>query len=240
MTFKLFSVHAPACSTPCVLPDRSRVVSVVLLTAFSLFALSFSPSSAAACSCMIQSIEDARRSSSAIFEGRVDRVSVADQPAGDSSDTVVLSLEVVRSFQGASHEHVELRTAGKSAACGATLEQGKSYLVYASAHEGDDKLWVSLCSRTKPIEQAGEDLTALGMGVTPFDPGPGSEQKMPPSGPVTAGPSARNAHGGCASCTIGAVSDAEKPASRSLAALAGLFLLIGYRITCRRRSEPPL
>jgi hypothetical protein len=140
-------------------------------------------------------------------------------------------FQVVRSFKGPSSESIEIRTAHSSAACGYGVEEGKSYLVYASEESG--ALHTGLCSRTRLASEASEDITALGLGVTPFDPGAGSEQAAPPSAPA-----AEPKKGGCASCSIGARPVNEHPgtAQRSLGALALLVLGAAYRVTCRRRS----
>ena len=52
----------------------------------------------------------------------------------------------------------------RGTACGYGFEPAKSYLVYASATDG--ALSTNLCSRTRPMAQAAEDLAVLGMGAT--------------------------------------------------------------------------
>src|SRR5690606_22193376 len=56
-------------------------------------------------------------------------------------------------------------TNSSSAACGYTFEKNTSYLVYARESEG--RLHVSLCSRTRPMAEAADDLVVLGAGATP-------------------------------------------------------------------------
>jgi hypothetical protein len=180
------------------------------------------PTTAAACSCMQQSQEDAAQNATAIFEGRVTRI---EDPTGEPK----VHFKVVRSWKGPSQEALTVSTPNNSAACGYGFEEGQSYLVYAS--ETDAVLSTSLCSRTQPIGSASEDITKLGLGVTPFDPGAGSDQPTPPSAP----PSAEPTKGGCASCTIGAHPNDERERG-SLAALALFMLGAVYRITSRRRS----
>ena len=57
-------------------------------------------------------------------------------------------------------------------ACGyGNFEVGEDFLVYAHQRDfpgvDDDTLFVSFCSRTTPIDRAGEDLLALGEGQAP-------------------------------------------------------------------------
>jgi hypothetical protein len=190
------------------------------------------PASAAACSCMQQSQEDAAQNATAIFEGRVSRI---EDPTGEPK----VHFKIVRSFKGPSQEALVVSTPNNSAACGYGFEEGQSYLVYAS--EQNAVLSTSLCSRTQPIASATEDLSKLGLGVTPFDPGPGSDQPTPTTTPTTSEP----AKGGCASCTVGARHDRrDHNASHEQRALTALGLLVLgllvssrlYRITSRRRS----
>ena len=55
---------------------------------------------------------------------------------------------------------VVIQTPSDSAMCGFGFEVGKSYLIYADMQKG--KLSTNLCSRTSTIEEAGEDVAALG------------------------------------------------------------------------------
>lgn len=200
-----------------------RALPALTLVAAALTLVEVQRGSAAACSCMQQSQEDAAQNATAIFEGRVTRI---EDPQGEPK----VHFQVVRSFKGPSQEELVVRTGNSSAACGYGFEQGKSYLVYAS--ETDAVLSTSLCSRTQPIGSAGEDLDKLGLGVTPFDPGPGSDQPSPDTSATP--PAAEPAKGGCASCTIGAPAlDTEQ---RALTSVALLVLGAAYRITSRRRS----
>jgi hypothetical protein len=48
-----------------------------------------------------------------------------------------------------------------SGACAVTFERGREYLVYARRDE-DGTLSTTFCQGTRPVEQAGEDLRALG------------------------------------------------------------------------------
>jgi len=205
-----------------LLPTLPRALPFLLASLVALAAQK--PSTAAACSCVQPpGPKDAAQNSTAVFEGRVTRI---DDPQGEPK----VHFKMVRSFKGPSSESIEVRTANSSAACGYGFEEGQSYLVYANDFEGT--LSASLCSRTRLITEATEDLNELGLGVTPFDPGPGSDQKTPPAASVNEAPK----KGGCASCTIGAHEHGAADSKRSLGTLALLVLGAAYRITSRRRS----
>ncbi len=76
----------------------------------------------------------------------------------------VISFTIDRAWKGVPEDRsdVPLITSQDSVSCGYPFEIGKSYLVYAHAKSEDDSSFsVSLCSSTKPIEQAGADLAIL-------------------------------------------------------------------------------
>jgi len=208
-----------------VIPNRTNPFSIAwpVIAAALAVLVQLAPSRAAACSCMAPPPpKESAQSSAAVFEGRVTRI---EDPQGEPK----VHFQVVRSFKGPSGESIEIRTANNSAACGYGFEEGKSYLVYASEESG--ALHTNLCSRTRLASEASEDMTALGLGVTPFDPGAGSDQQPPPSAPA-----AEPGKGGCASCAVGAREASVGTAERSLGALTLLVLAGLYRITSRRRS----
>lgn len=145
------------------------------------------PLPAAACSCVQVSPELALREHAAVFEGRVR--SVEPVPSG-----LRVTLEVVQQWKGVETEEAVVFTASNSAACGVAFEVETSWLVYADRHADG---WQSgLCSRTRRIEDAEDDLTALGAGVVPVEIGPDDEVEPPRAPPST--------QAGCASCTVGA------------------------------------
>jgi len=160
---------------------------------------------------MEQPFETARSSAAAIFEARVASIEVADGQRH-------VRFDVVQTWLAAEHEHVEVVTAETEAACGYSFEIGQSYLVYASGVEGE-AYRVSLCSRTRPMQDADDDRALLGSGVVPVD-----IEDGPEATPTVRTPPAR---GGCASC---AVTTASGSARAMLVALG-----IALAITRRRR-----
>lgn len=97
----------------------------------------------------------------AVFAGRV--VAVVEHSGEDPGHPggPHLAVRIVPSarWKGAAADTVTVRTADNSAACGFPFQVGEEYLVYAS---GMDSLRVYTCSRTAPLERAGEDVEALG------------------------------------------------------------------------------
>ncbi len=176
------------------------------------------PGRASACSCMEQPFEAARAGAAAIFEARVASVEVAE-------GTRHVHLDVVQTWLAAEHEHVEVVTAETEAACGYSFEVGRSYLVYASGVESD-AYRVSLCSRTRPMEDADDDRAMLGSGVVPVD-----IVDAPAEEPATVRtPPAR---GGCASCSVTRASGGEIAAVLAVALTIGL----GPRRTRKKSSK---
>lgn len=152
------------------------------------------PSTARACSCAQVDVATARQTAAAVFEGRttqVERLEGAPGVGGDESLRV--TLRVVQTWKGADAEEVVVTTAGSGAACGFPFARDTSYLVYADEHQG--QLRVSLCSRTRAIADAQEDLAELGIGVTPVDPTAGPP---PPAAVEEADDDVSQA--GCRSC----------------------------------------
>lgn len=154
----------------------------------------------------------AREQADAVFEARVEAVQNAD------AGMVRYDLAVLRVFKGEVGPSAPLLTRASSAACGRSFVQGKRYLIYAHrTAEGD--LGDTMCSRTRQIATADEDLAALGAGAPPpAPPAPEAESREPPridSGqapPVLEAP-APATRGGCA------VGDAGGPGGALLLAL---------------------
>src|SRR5690606_30929204 len=73
-----------------------------------------------------------------------------------------------------------LVTSSSSAACGRRFVVGRRYLVYAyRGDEGD--LGDTMCSRTRLVATADEDLAALGAGAPPrAPPAPEAQSREPP------------------------------------------------------------
>jgi hypothetical protein len=164
---------------------------------------------AAACKCKVPPPpEEAMAGSVAVFEGTVTEVRGPKDEAEHGN--LEVTLRIGRRFKGAEADTVTVITSNSSAACGYGFEQGMTYLVYAN--DGDDgRLSVGLCSRTARIEDAADDLSALGPGQAPA-----------PQPPPAAEPGKR----GCGGCTTGAPLDGA----------AGLLLVMAAALALRRRA----
>ena len=138
-----------------------------------------------ACSCALQrSPRIARDASVAVFSGRV--VALFNQlvrpldttPSGiERRDADVaywfkapkrlrVTIEVSEVWKGDVTANTEVYTASECCVCGFPFELGKEYLIYA--YRGSSgQLAVSLCSRTRALSDAAEDIAALGPGAAP-------------------------------------------------------------------------
>ena len=117
-----------------------------------------------ACSCVPpgppqQALADA----TAVFSGKVTAIGQPARPG--SSDAVQVTFAVARAWKGPEQATITLSTPGSSASCGIDFVEHQEYLVYASTVDGG--LQANLCSRTTPLANASEDITALGEGRAP-------------------------------------------------------------------------
>lgn len=182
------------------------------------------PAPALACSCADQSIDDAFRDASAVFEGRVIALQRVDAE-GDELPSVVATLRVTRTWKGANRETVIVRTPATDGTCGFGFRQDQSFLVYATgeldAHGAG--LRTTLCSRSKRVEDASADLTVLGAGVTPVDivdePAVTRAQVPPQSG-------------GCAGCAVSGSRRVAGPAAG-----IGLAVVVAAVLRSARRRR---
>ena len=94
----------------------------------------------------------------AVFSGKVLKIERA------APQRYSVTFKVGAIYKGVKTTKVDVATATNSAACGVNFTVGKSYLVYCY---GKDDLATNICTRTKPLKQAKEDLKALGKGKAP-------------------------------------------------------------------------
>ena len=137
-------------------------VLAVLIVSLWLLA---SPTPSYGCSCIVPgSPSEELDKSAAVFSGEV--VSVKEQSffgtTISSTDPTTVKFAVDKVWKGTVRPDISFTTARSGASCGFTFAEGKEYIVYS--RDGDT---VSLCSRTKLIEDAREDLDALGAGNPP-------------------------------------------------------------------------
>lgn len=131
-----------------------------LLVAFTIGILSFqSPQQAHACSCaMSRSTQESIDQTEVIFSGTVEDV----RASGDMQFSVSMSIdEDWKGLEASERAEVTVYTAKDSAACGYAFEEGEEYLVYGYRDAETDVVRVGLCSATKLLDQADEDLALL-------------------------------------------------------------------------------
>ena len=146
--------------------NSARRWSAVFIVSVALCLLVL-PAPAAACSCRESTypcgrFDDLRSTQAPVFTGTVTAVTVEELPAGPSDVRTAVRrvrFAVTESFFGAMEKEVEVSTNASSASCGYGFLPGQSYLVYASRWEG--RLTVSLCSRTRPLADAADDVDLL-------------------------------------------------------------------------------
>ncbi|MBX7172398.1 MAG: hypothetical protein K1X72_15635, partial [Pyrinomonadaceae bacterium] len=125
--------------------------------------LFFLPVSAIACSCFsggppCQSFGN----TDAVFSGKVE--SVSEFTMTDKNNPRFqfvrksIKFTVTESFRGVKENSVEIITGRGGGDCGYPFETGKEYLVYANENKETGKLGTGICTRTRPIEKAEEDL----------------------------------------------------------------------------------
>ena len=141
------------------------------------------------CSCAPkQPPSHARDSSAAVFSGRV--VALLDWPVARPDSTfqgsqrhdaelaylkkavkrLQVTIEVLEVWKGDIVARTEVYTANQCCVCGFPFELGKEYLIYAG-RASSGHLGVSLCSRTRELSKAADDVAALGPGAAPSRPG---------------------------------------------------------------------
>jgi hypothetical protein len=103
--------------------------------------------------------KEALKNSSAVFSGKVTAVAAA----GEYEKAV--TIEITASWKGVeTAKEVVVYTPNNDGECGYRFEKGKSYLIYATLlRRGEEKaLSTHICTRTKALEKAVEDIKELG------------------------------------------------------------------------------
>ena len=74
--------------------------------------------------------------------------------------SMTFKFSVEQAYLGVAGSEVEIFTGRGAGDCGVSFQTGQRYLVYANRYK--DKLTTSICMRTKPFNQATEDIAFLG------------------------------------------------------------------------------
>lgn len=133
----------------------------VIVGAFLLYSTAVS-----ACSCAPPGTpQEELNRSDAVFAGQVESIqdSLTSGFMGPGQDYDV-TFDIMRVWKGPETDTLKVKTSSSSASCGYSFQEGEDYLVYANeeyqVEDGD--LTVSLCSRTASLENAEQDVAALG------------------------------------------------------------------------------
>lgn len=140
-------------------PMRLAIVSVMLILAITLVV-----TPAMACSCAFagppcRAVQDA----SAVFLGKVLAIEKAESAGGYEFYSRRVRFEIVEPFTGVSGATTEVYTGEGGGDCGYGFRTGRSYVVYAYRETTSPRLTTGICSRTRPANDAEEDLSYLRM-----------------------------------------------------------------------------
>ncbi len=101
--------------------------------------------------------QQAHEYSALVFQGTVTAV----DPSPEIPIAKQVSMVVSRMWKGEPVSTIKLLTASQGNMCGYDFKVGRSYLVYAIRDAKTGTISTNLCTRTAPLESAGEDLQAL-------------------------------------------------------------------------------
>lgn len=138
---------------------RSAAVRVLMAL---LAAMGGAAAEAVACSCFPPGPPcQAAWSADAVFSGTVRSIDPVNGPDADGSSltTHIVRFDVPRVFRGIASGPVSVETSDRHT-CSYRFEKGQAYLVYAT-RTASGALTASICSRTRPLEAAAEDLAYL-------------------------------------------------------------------------------
>ena len=134
-----------------------------LLLIFACTFLLFLEDNALACTCLpLKSVAQEVGIRSAVFSGKVIEIKRHDRTA-ELFERVEVIFEVDKSWKGVDKRIVSVFTSSGSASCGYGFKKGRTYLVYAGGSL-QRRLTTGICSRTKRLNKAREDLRVLGAG----------------------------------------------------------------------------
>jgi hypothetical protein len=124
--------------------------------------------SAYACSCAGEALPcQAYWNTTAVFVGRVISLSPSYEEEEATfnlerkKNSRVFRFAVEQGFRGVNGAEVEVRTSIGGGSCGYYFSPGKRYLVYAGFDPKTGEYWTSICSRTRPLEKAQDDLAYI-------------------------------------------------------------------------------
>lgn len=130
----------------------------IAITGFAFVTLS--AGDVPACSCAERLPCQAYGAASSVFVGTViDSRMITTKQGNYERSMRAVRLSVDSPFRGVKGSEVEVMTGVGGGDCGFGFVATEQYLVYASEYEG--KLYTSICSRSRSISRAAEDLTYI-------------------------------------------------------------------------------
>ena len=131
-----------------------------ILATLVFCAIGLWPKAADACSCDMSALPcDAAWRADAVFVGNVVSIETLAVPAGVMRGRRV-ELAVVEAFRGLQLSEATIYTGSGSTDCGYPFAMGESFVVYAN-RTPEGHLTTSICTRTRPVGSAAEDLAYL-------------------------------------------------------------------------------
>lgn len=117
------------------------------------------PTPSYACDCVYpKPPKEAMADAGAVYAGKVLKVEKL-------KEHFKVTFAVDTAWKGVASAETSVLTAiGGQASCGIDFEKGREYLVYTN-QTPDGQMHASLCSRTKELQQADDDLKELGAGT---------------------------------------------------------------------------
>lgn len=125
------------------------------------------PRDLAACSCVADiPLCESFWAADVVFEGEV--TAVEQMPASKGVTDLFaqrrVQFAVTRVWRGQPADSIDVMTGSGGGDCGYGFRKGRKYLVYAAEHEG--RLTTNICSPTKPLDRAAQDLEYLQSATT--------------------------------------------------------------------------
>lgn len=161
------------------------MILAALAAAVTAFALV--PRTAHACSCVMPpGPEEALETYDAVFVGRVHDVRMIERTFPDEEPSSPLStiymnevrVAVETVWKGELGGAATILTGMGGGDCGYSFERARSYLVYAGIDPETGIVGTSICSPTKPLDQADEDIAVLDTLAEPYEPPAASAEEL--------------------------------------------------------------
>lgn len=98
-----------------------------------------------------------------VFSGTVVRITSISikLPSGDRYQDRLVLFDIERAYRGLEGKTAEVVTGTGGDDCGYDFREGEKYLVYAFPHPATGKLYSGICTRTRRLSEAGDDLEYL-------------------------------------------------------------------------------